>query len=67
MHSTTRRLFFAGTGALALTLAVSPVCAQKSRTGGPVRDRKDHFKVFGDRPGDAPDPVAIGTCFLHPR
>jgi branched-chain amino acid transport system substrate-binding protein len=34
MHHTTRRLLLAGTGALALALAVSPVCAQKTYDEG---------------------------------
>jgi branched-chain amino acid transport system substrate-binding protein len=34
MHHTTRRLLLAGTGALALALAVSPVCAQKNYDEG---------------------------------
>jgi len=34
MHHSTRRLLLAGTGALALALAVSPVCAQKTYDEG---------------------------------
>src|SRR6185295_5222010 len=34
MHHSTRRLLLAGTGALALALAVSPVCAQKNYDEG---------------------------------